>query len=99
MRRSASESRFVCRAHSSPTRSASTSSTLSKQGDDAEYDDEILRQIEKRRRRKGRRRIRDEDGHSAALTIIRSAARELPRRRWMLSLDTKQASVSMLRGG
>ena len=57
-----------------------------KQGTTPEYDDEILRQIEKAAAGKDAPEDKDEDGHSAALDDNPfSGCDERCRRRWMLS--------------
>ena len=68
-----------------------------KQGTTPEYDDEILRQIEKAAAGKDAPEEKDEDGHSAALDDNPfSGCDELLPQAVDVILDTKQASVSML---
>ncbi len=68
-----------------------------KQGTTPEYDDEILRQIEKAAAGKDAPEDKDEDGHSAALDDNPfSGCDELLPQAVDVILDTKQASVSML---
>ena len=68
-----------------------------KQGTTPEYDDEILRHIEKAAAGKDAPEEKDEDGHSAALDDNPfSGCDELLPQAVDVILDTKQASVSML---